>query len=110
MQIKNQSVKTHFLPEMWGPLWALDADWQRELDYHLTITSGKDGKHALYSGHYVGVCVDIRTWIDATSGIQLSGANRSKMLNVVKATLGKNWKVIDEANHFHLRYRPTYRG
>ena len=111
MKIKDHTVRTMFLPEMWYDLWSLDTLWRAEMGHELTITSGRDSKHtAIHSGHYIGTAVDIRTWVDETSGHQMSGALRDKMFQEVRLLLGRNWKVRNEANHFHLRYRPVYGG
>jgi len=99
------------IPAMWPDLIALDNLVRVIMGYELIVTSAKDGKHkARTSCHYRGGAVDMRTWLEPNSGVQIQGEARIALHKKIKEFLGHDWYVKNEANHFHLSYRPIYRG
>jgi hypothetical protein len=66
------------------------------------ITSCMDGKHKDGSLHYLGRALDIRlaSRFNTTEGIDL------KLLLEGRASLGEQYDLILEADHFHLEFDP----
>lgn len=95
---------------VWPAMMKLDQAWRGSVGYELIITSAKDGRHSATSRHYLGTAVDVRTWTAYTSGVQMTGTRRKDAYNLVKTVLGDDWFVLDEKSHFHLDYRPRYKG
>lgn len=92
----------------------IDPWWQMNVGYELIITSGVDGKHnAQFSNHYNGCAVDVRTWTNAASGIQMDSQRRahvhSSLLQHLENTFGSNFvQVLDEGHHFHIAFKPSF--
>ena len=69
----------------------------------MVITSITDSKHSAYnSDHYKGYAFDLRV-----SNIP-NEATKKKIYNEIKASLTKDFIILDEGNHFHIGYRPIY--
>lgn len=99
------------IPAMWPDLIRLDNLLRVITGYELIVTSANDGEHtARTSDHYRGGAIDQRTWTTADSGVQVKGGDRDALYRKVKDFMGVNWYVRNEHNHFHLSYRPIYRG
>lgn len=77
-------------------LWAMSKIEPIMLPYGpFVCASAKDGKHSKNSLHYVGLAFDMRTW-----GLT-DQETRDMVVIKIKETLGSDYDVIDEGDHFH---------
>ena len=60
--------------------------------FNFYVTSIQEGTHSPGSLHYCGMAFDF--W------------GQGAKISEVKTTLGKDWDVIDEGNHYHAEYDP----
>ena len=67
--------------------------------YDCVITSASDGKHGPNSLHYKGQALDLRTR-------HINGQGLQAIYNKLKESLGEQFDVVLEADHFHLEYQP----
>jgi len=73
-----------------------------EIGKDCIVTSARNGKHsAVFSRHYAGMAVDIRTRI---LSLQEVGSIHSKLTE----KLGSDYTVILEPTHLHIQYKPRY--
>ena len=72
----------------------------------LVITSVCDGKHKKNSKHYDGDAFDMRTWIDETSGVQMSPDTKHDIAVKLAYALGEDWDVVVESTHVHIEHDP----
>ena len=108
MKLKDNSVNIIGLHKtFWVRLFLLDTYWRKKLGYELTITSANDGTHSLFSKHYDGKAVDLRTWADEYDGVQLKGAQRAMVLAKVMEIMGKDFLVLNEEDHIHVQRQKT---
>lgn len=63
------------------------------------VTCGTDGQHRSSSAHYTGRAFDLRTR-------HLLTTEREKIMREMKASLGADFDVIFEGDHFHVEYDP----
>lgn len=70
-----------------------------KLGHDLTITAGTDGKHAAKSLHYKGLALDIRSRT-------ISAGTKPKLLKAIRLSLGPDYQVIDELDHWHVEWDP----
>ena len=109
MTIKDHTVN---IKDLVRPLRAvlpvIDQVWKKILRYQAVITSGADGIHkAIYSRHYWGGAVDVRTWTDEDSGIQIDQHTRKLLVEFLKDKLGDQFNVYPHSTHIHIGYKPT---
>lgn len=67
--------------------------------YEAVCTSANDGTHSDGSLHYVGKALDLRSRHIPMEEQQL-------ILKSLRDTLGADWDVILESDHYHLEYDP----
>lgn len=67
--------------------------------YQLVVTSGYEGQHSADSLHYRGLAEDYRTRDIASSMLP-------RMVDDVKALLGRDYDVVLESTHLHVEYDP----
>lgn len=65
----------------------------------MVITSISDGKHMKGSKHYIGNGVDTRIR-------DLTPLEQANVLVGLKTSLGLNYDVVLEIDHFHIEYDP----
>jgi len=65
----------------------------------VVITSGIEGTHAVRSFHYIGRALDFRTSM-------LTDSQRSVVHDRLRQTLGVEYDVVFEGDHFHIEYDP----
>ena len=65
----------------------------------VTVTSGIEGSHSRGSKHYAGMAFDLRT-------SHLLTSEREAIEKDLKASLGADFDVVFEGNHFHIEYDP----
>jgi hypothetical protein len=107
MRLKSSQVSVDGIHPFILPYMFLIDEWCRDhLGYELIITSCTDGQHSSTSRHYLGTAIDVRTWTEPASGMQIEGDVRSKLVTQLKHILGKDWFVLDEGTHFHIDWRP----
>ena len=68
----------------------------------MVITSITDSKHSTFSRHYQGFAFDLRTRNIPSLQTQ------AKICAEIKDSLTADFNIIDEGNHFHIGYKPTY--
>ena len=74
----------------------------RKYNIEMVITSITDSKHSTFSRHYQGFAFDLRTRNIPSEPTQ------KKIYNEIKSSLTKDFNVLDEGNHFHIGFKPTY--
>ena len=67
--------------------------------YDCVITSANDSKHGPNSLHYKGQALDLRTRHLPEPAVQ-------GIIDKLKVSLGEQFDVVLEADHFHLEYQP----
>ena len=65
------------------------------------LTSAVEGNHCAYSDHYKGIAWDIRNRNIPSAG------QRQDILMTMRDSLGEDYLVLDEEDHFHVSYRPV---
>jgi hypothetical protein len=65
----------------------------------LTITACVDGKHSVGSLHYAGAAIDVRTR-------DVPADKLPKLVAQIKACLGDDFDVLQEATHLHIEHQP----
>jgi hypothetical protein len=68
----------------------------------MVITSITDSKHSTYSRHYQGFAFDLRT-----RNIP-SKETEEKIMREIKTSLTKDFNVLNEGDHFHIGFKPTF--
>jgi hypothetical protein len=67
--------------------------------FDFTITACVDGKHSTGSLHYAGAAIDVRTR-------HLPADQLPKLVAHIKACLGDDFDVVQEATHLRLEHQP----
>ena len=67
--------------------------------YDCVITSASDGKHGPNSLHYKGCALDLRTR-------HLNGQQLQAIYAKLKESLGDQFDVVMEHDHFHIEHDP----
>lgn len=82
-------------------LYAIDKcnDVFNDRDYDCIVTSTTDGKHMKNSKHPLGFAGDLRRYHIQTRDIE-------HITHELKSSLGKNYDVILEIDHWHVEFDP----
>ena len=84
-------------PEILKAMAIIDREHKRIAFSEAQFTSTLDGVHSSQSLHYMGMAVDLRIWwLDDVV----------KFVNILKAELGPDYKVILKLDHIHISFRP----
>lgn len=110
MKTKDDTVNMGgLMPVMWHAIAIIDRFWMEHLGYPAVCTSACDGKHSPTSRHYQGMAIDLRTWDDSRSGVQLGDKYRKELAIALQRELGDNFFVLNESHHFHVSFKPVGR-
>ena len=78
----------------------IDSAFLRHTDFEAVVTSTYDGNHSPSSLHYAHLAVDLR--LPAETPFISNDIVKKEL----KSSLGKDFDVILERNHFHIEYDP----
>ena len=67
------------------------------------VTSGRDGQHQVHSKHYTDEALDFRRF-------HLEPHECDAFVQSLKDTLGQDFDVVIEGDHFHIEYDPKVKG
>lgn len=71
----------------------------RDHGYEAVVTSANDGVHSRQTLHDDGRAIDIRSR-------HIPSEDQQLILSQLQSTLGDEWDVVLESDHFHLEYDP----
>ena len=74
-----------------------------QYERQLVVTALTDGVHKPGSLHYTGYAADLRTR-------DVPEWQRPHLLDAMHQTLGLDWDVIQEKDHYHIEYDPDHDG
>lgn len=96
----KEGVITAWAPEFARALPSIErAHQDANIGRGAIITSGTDGQHMKGSLHYVGRAADLRSNDLATS-------QKSRLVEALRARLGRDFDVVPEPTHIHVEYDP----